>query len=308
MRILLAGASGTLGRTLVPQLQQAGHTIVGVTRSPESAVRLRARGVQPLVADVLDRDRFLAAVRGQRADAVVHELTALSSAPTHYRSMRATNELRDRGTTHLLEAAVELGATRFLTQSIVFGYGYRRTHPPLVDEDAPFGQPEGAPTDGVHAALASTERQVLGTPGIEGISLRYGLFYGLDAPLVARMLRRRMLPVTRFEGKVPTVHHEDAAAATVAALTRGVPGSAYNVADDTPVSWRRHMTAAARALGAPAPFVVPAWLLRASLPYAAELMTRLDLRVTSERAHRDLGWTPRYPSVEDGWRAAAATR
>ena len=258
MRILLAGASGTLGRTLVPQLLQAGHAVLGLTRSPTSADRLRERGVDPLVADVLDREGLLAAVRGHRADAVVHELTALSSAPTHYRSMRATNELRDRGTTHLLEAAAETGATRVITQSIVFGYGYRRRHPAVVDEDAPFGRPEGAPTDAVHAALASTERQVLGTPGIEGIALRYGLFYGLDAPIVARMLRRRMLPVTGFEGKVPTVHHEDAAAATVAALTHGVPGSAYNVADDSSVSWRGHMTAAASALGAPAPMVVPA--------------------------------------------------
>ncbi|WP_210481275.1 NAD(P)-dependent oxidoreductase [Naasia sp. SYSU D00948] len=304
MRVLLAGASGTLGRALVPQLLAAGHEVVGITRSKPSADRLRARGAEAIVADVLDRDALLAAVRGQRADAVMNQLTALSTPPLRYESMRMTNRLREEGTANLLEAASLVGARRALTQSIVFGYGYRRHHSGPVDETAPFGVPEQLPVDPIHAALASTERQVFSTPGIEGIALRYGLFYGLDGREMQRMLRRRMLPVSTWEGVVPLVHHEDAASATVAALERGVPGHAYNVAA-APASWRHHLETAARALGAPAPLVLPPWLLRIALPYPAELMTRMDLRVSTERAARELGWTPRYPTVEEGWAAAA---
>lgn len=304
MRVLLAGASGTLGRALVPQLIAAGHEVVGVTRSPDSAERLKARGADAVVADVLNRSELLARLRGVRADAVMNQLTALSSPPLRYASMRQTNELRERGTAHLLEVAALVGATRAVTQSIVFGYGYRRRHPGPVDESAPFGVPENLPVDPILAALASTERQVFEAPGIDGVSLRYGLFYGLDRRSMEKLLRRRALPVSTWDGVIPFVHHEDAAAATVAALERGVPNSAYNVADTTPVSWRRYIETAARALGAPPPLVLPPWLLRATLRYPAELMTRMDLRVSTERAAKELGWVPRYPSVEEGWAAS----
>ncbi len=308
MRVLLAGASGTLGRALVPQLLGAGHEVIGITRSKGSAERLRAQGASVVVADVLDRDALLRGLRGERADAVMNQLTALSTPPLRYESMRRTNELRDRGTAHLLEAASLVGAARVLTQSIVFGYGYRRPYPHPVDESAPFAVPENAPVDPIHAALASNERQVFTTPGIEGISLRYGLFYGLDRNTIQRMLRRRALPVSTWEGVIPMLHHEDAASATVAALERGVAGHAYNVADATPVSWRRSIETAARALGAPAPLVLSPRLLRMTVRYPAELMTRMDLRVSTDRAFRELGWSPRYPSVEEGWAAAGALR
>jgi len=303
MRILFAGASGTLGTALVPQLRAAGHEVLAITRSRESAARL---GSASIVADAMDREGLLAALAGVRADVVLHELTALASAPTHYRSMKATNDLRTTGTANLVEAARLVGARRMVTQSIVFGYGYRRAHPAPVDESAPFATPEGAPVDTVHAALASTEQQVRDAEGLEGIALRYGLFYGRDAAPVRRMLGRRMLPVTRSEGVIPFIHHEDAAAATLAAIERGTPGAAYNIADDSPASWRRYVTAAATALGAPAPITVPVWLARAAVPYAAELMTRLDLRVSSDKARAELGWSPRYPTVEQGWAAAAS--
>lgn len=297
MKVLFAGASGTLGLALVPQLLAAGHEVVSLSRSGQGP-----SGTQVVTADVLDRDALLGALDGLQADAVLHELTALRSAPTHYRSMRATNTLRITGTANLVEAAQLLGASRIVTQSIVFGYGYRTARPTPVTESAPFAVPENAPVDAVHEALASTESQVRGAGGI---ALRYGLFYGLDAPSVKAMLSRRMLPVTAFDGVIPMIHHEDAAAATVAALERGVAGSAYNIADDTPVSWRRHIETAATALGSPRPLRVPQGLLRVVTPYAAELMTRLDLRVSTELAHRELGWTPRYPSVAEGWAAVS---
>ncbi len=306
MKVLFAGASGTLGRALVPQLIDAGHEVIGLTRHPLSAERLRALGVRPIVTDVLDRGSVLPAVRGIRADAVIHQLTALGSPPTHHRSMHATNVLRTEGTRTLVDVARQVEARRFVTQSIVFGYGFGR-HPGILDERAAFGVPAGDATDETVEALAENERIVRHIDGVEGIALRYGLFYGRDAATVRRMLQRRMLPVPIHGGSVPLVHHDDAAAATVAALERGEPGAAYNVADDdASQTWRSHFTAAATALGVPRPLAVPAEVLRVAVPYAARIMADLDLRVSSERAHRELGWTPRHPSAREGWRASAS--
>lgn len=305
MRVLLAGASGTLGRALLPQLLTAGHEVLGITRSAASAERLHQIGADAVVADVLDREALMRSLEGHRADAVIHELTALTKAPLFYSSMTATNDLRERGTAHLVEAAHTVGATRMLTQSIVLGYGFR-THAGTIKETAPFGVPEDRPVDRVLAALVSTEQQVMNAEGIEGIALRYGLFYGLDAPMVTNILRKRMMPVTSFNGLIPYIHHEDAAAATVAALERGIAGRAYNVADNTGSTWRACYESAARAFGAPSPLSLPRGLVRALLPYAGELMTRVDLHVSSELAKRELGWTPRYVNVAAGWAAAAA--
>jgi nucleoside-diphosphate-sugar epimerase len=305
VKVLFAGASGTLGRALVPALIDAGHEVIGLTRHPLAAERLRALGVRPIVTDVLDRGSLLPAVRELRADAVLHQLTALASAPTHHRSMHATNVLRTEGTRNLVDAARQVGAHRIVTQSIVFGYGFGR-HPGTLDERAAFGVPRGDATDETIEALAENERMVRHAENVEGVALRYGLFYGRDADTVRRMLRRRMLPVTSG-GAVPLIHHDDAAAATVAALERGEPGAAYNIADDDgSQTWRGYLTDAAAAFGLPRPLTVPAPVLRVAVPYAARIMADLDLRVSSERAHRELGWTPRYPSAREGWRSGEA--
>ena len=300
MRVLLAGASGTLGRQLVPQLLAAGHEVLGITRNPESADRLRSIGADAVVADVLDRDALLASLSGQPADAVMHQLTALSKPPLFYSSMTATNLLRQKGTANLIEAARVVGATRMVTQSIVLGYGFRRQHPTPVDEGAPFGEPEGTGADPTFAALVSAEQQIFNAPGIDGIALRYGIFYGEDVRTVATGLRRRMLPVTSWNGAIPFVHHADASSAAVAALDHGRPGSAYNIASEQRVSWREYVETASRVLELPAPLRVPVGVLRAAAPYAGEFMTRIDLRVSAQRAREELGWVPRYGSVEDG--------
>jgi nucleoside-diphosphate-sugar epimerase len=304
MRVLLAGASGTLGRALVPQLIAAGHVVIGITRGSAGADRLRAMGADPVIADVLDRDRLLAALEGRSADAVLHELTDLTRPPLRFSGMDGTNRLRETGTAHLIDAARAVGATRMLTQSIVFGYGFDHRDRAVLDETAPFGEPEHTRFDPTTAALRSTEQQVFAADGIEGIALRYGLFYGLDAGMIGPMVRRRMLPVADHDGLIPYVHHEDAASATVSALTNGVAGSAYDIADSGS-SWRHYVEVGARAFGAPRPLVLPKGLLRLAMPYAAQLMTRMDLSVSSERAARDLGWSPRYPSVDEGWPASA---
>lgn len=306
MKVLIAGATGAVGVPLVTLLVAAGHQVTGVVRSSTGTALLRGLGAAAVEADVLDRDGLLRAVEGLACDAVVHQLTALKKAPIRVAGMAATSELRRRGTTHLLQAAHTVGADRFLTQSIVFGYGFRDHGPRPLSETDPFGQPRGDRYDPVVAALASAEQQIFADPHVQGVALRYGLFYGRDLAVVEHMLRRRSLPVTSSLATLAMIHHNDAAAATVAALERGRADTAYNIVDDTPVSWSGYVTAAADATGAPSPWSVPGPVLRTIAPYAGRVATQVSMVVSNERAKQDLGWLPRYPSCAAGLHASAA--
>ncbi|WP_203931460.1 NAD-dependent epimerase/dehydratase family protein [Virgisporangium ochraceum] len=300
MRVLLAGASGAVGTPLTRQLVAAGHEVVGITRSAATAGRLREGGTEAVVADVMDRDGLLAAVRGVRADAVVHQLTALGTTKMR-QAMRDTNALRTTGTAHLLAAAHAVGARRFLTQSIVFGYGYRDHGSHVITEDDPFGEPTTGLVGPAVAAIRSTEEQVFAADGIEGVALRYGLFYGRDSfvRMIVDLVRKRRLPVPSSGGGFAAfVHLEDAAAATVAALEKGRPGQAYNIVDDEPVRWADFLDTLAAELGVRRPRRVPTWTLRA-IPYVHTLMTT-SMRVSNARAGRELGWTPTVPTYREG--------
>src|SRR5207247_7628496 len=121
----------------------------------------------------MDRERLLDAVRGVRADAVMHQLTALGTTKLR-EPMRGTNALRTTGTAHLLAAARAVGAHRFLTQSIVLGYGYRDHGPHVITEDDPFAEPASGQLGAAVAAIRSTEEQVFSADEMEGLALRYG--------------------------------------------------------------------------------------------------------------------------------------
>jgi nucleoside-diphosphate-sugar epimerase len=193
-----------------------------------------------------------------------------------------------------------VGATRFLTQSIVFGYGYYDHGDTVLTEESPFGQPRGDAFDPHMEAMLSTEQQVFGAEGIDGISLRYGLLYGEDIDKVVGMLRKRALPMPKTGGLLPFVHHRDAATATVAALTSGRPGNAYNIVDDQPATFRQLVTAIAVARHAPRPLTLPAWLLRAVAPYGGVVLDGVSMRVSNAKARSELRWTLAYPSYRDG--------
>lgn len=297
MRVFVAGASGALGERLVRQLTERGHTVLGLTRYDTTAKRLASHGVKPVVADALDRDALLHAVRDLSADAVIHELTALKKAPTRHSGMAATNRLRVDGTANLLAAADRMGAKRFLTQSIIFGYGYRDHGNRILTEDDPFGVPAGDKCDPHVAAMLSTEQQAFTAP--EGIALRYGVLYGGDAAQMRPLLAERKLPVVKG-GLLGWIHHEDAAAATVAALEDGAPGQAYNIVDDQPATWSEVFTAMAKALGTPAPRTMPRWMLKVAAPYVASFAIRTSMQVSNAKAKRELNWTPSMPTYREG--------
>jgi nucleoside-diphosphate-sugar epimerase len=303
MNVLVAGATGALGRPLVQALVANGHEVSGLSRTPGNRDRLRALGAEPVIADVLDRAALLRAVDGLEADAVIHQLTSLKKIPMRHGDMALTNVLRTEGTANLLAAARVVGAHQFVTQSFIAGYGYYDHGARVLTENDPFAVPRHDRFDPHLAAMRSAEHQTFSAAGIEGIALRYGLFYGPGAGIeqMVDRLRRRRLPVPRDGGGVVSwIYIADAAAATVAALERGRPGQAYNIVDDEPVNWRQFIEALAAAFGAPRPLTVPRWIFRPA-PYAYAMLTS-TLRVSNAKAKRELGWAPSVPTYREGIR------
>ncbi|MFF6918116.1 NAD-dependent epimerase/dehydratase family protein [Streptomyces sp. NPDC012466] len=289
--ILLAGASGVLGGHIARALTEAGHKVTGLGRGPGNGIR----------ADLMDRDALLRAVDGHHFDTVIHAATALRKPPMRDRDMDVTDALRTRGTAHLVEAARVTGARRFVVESMAFGYGYGDHGDRPLTEDDPFGPPGGTPPLERHiAAMRTKERLAFEAEALEGIALRFGLFYGpggTDALLP--LLRKRQLPLPGDRNRVlPWVELGDAARAVVAAVERGRPGQAYNIADGTPMGFRAHVEAVAGTFGLPKPVTVPLWLMR-PMSYAHTVMSS-RLRLSCAKAERELGWTPLYASSGEG--------
>lgn len=307
MRVLLAGATGAIGRPLVIALNQAGHQVIAVIRNPDNRQLVRNLGADVVIADVMQREALLRAVDGVSADAILHEATALRGAAPRLRGDDPTNALRHHGTANLLAVARATGARRFVTQSMILGYGYADHGIRLLTEDDDFGEPRGSYADSVVAGCRSTEQQVLHADGIEGIALRYGLFYGPNAfsDMFAEMMRKRRPCLPSGGGGTNCwIHVADAADATVAALEHGTPGQAYNIVDDEPITWREFATAVADAHKTPSPLSMPRWGLKLAAPYLACLMTDTSMRVSNAKACRDLRWKPSRPSVVKGLTAS----
>ena len=236
------------------------------------------------------------------ADAVVHQLTALTKPPAKHSDMTQTNRLRTEGTKNLLEAARVVGAGTFVTQSIILGYGYTDHGDKLITEDDPFGQPNSGKANPHVAAMLANEKLANEAEGITGISLRYGLFYGADVQNYATMLRKRKLPIpTKRNNPLSWIHIDDAASATAAAVEGGNAG-AYNIVDDEPASWSEMFTAMATTLGAPAPRALPAGLIRLAAPYVATIVLDTTMCVSNAKAKSELGWKPEYPTLREGLR------
>ncbi|MFD6390579.1 NAD-dependent epimerase/dehydratase family protein [Nocardia sp. NPDC060259] len=304
MQVLLAGATGAIGRPLIRALTANGHQVSAIVRNPDSHPLVRELGAEPITADVLDRDGLLRALDGACADAVIHEATALRDAKVQRRipADDPTGLLRTVGTANLLEAAGLVGAGRFLTQSLILGYGYHDHGDRPVTERDQFGVYNGGVADEVVRATVAGEDLVFAAP-VDGIALRYGLFYGPGAfsDLFADMMRKHSPVGPLGSGGVNSwIHVDDAAAATVAALERGTTGRAYNLADDTPITWREFFGEVARSHGTPRPIRLPAWMIRLAVPYIGALMSDTSMRISSALAHEELGWRPRYASVVEG--------
>ena len=309
MRVFVAGASGAIGRRLVPKLVAAGHEVTGTTRSEERAEAIRAAGAQAAVVDVFDAERLRQAVGDARAEVVIHELTSLPDRLDFRKQdvYEPTNRVRTDGTRNLLAAARAAGARRFVCQSIAFAY--RTEGERVKTEEDPLMEGAPGPFGGGVRALHEMEELVLGAEGLEGVVLRYGFFYGPgtyyadDGTTTSDVRRRRMPVVGKGTGLFSFIHVDDAADATVAAVERGAPGI-YNIADDEPAPMRDWLPVFAEAAGAGKPFRVPVWLARfvggREVPIFAQ-----ELRgASNEKAKRELGWQPAHPSWRTGFREA----
>jgi len=296
LRIFLAGATGTLGRRLVPQLVERGHHVIGTTRASPDAVR--ALGAEPAVLDPLDASAVREAVLRARPDVIVHELTALSHLKlgrNFDKAFAMTNRLRTEGTDHLLAAAREAGVQRLVWQSFA-GWPYAREGDAVKAEDAPL---DPDPPADVRETLEAIKHLEAVVTEAGGTVLRYGGFYGPGTSIdeggeQVEMIRKRRIPVGGDGAGVwSLVHIDDAAAATVAAIERGTPGI-FNVVDDAPATAAELIPGLAAAFGAPPPRRLPAWLVRlAAGGQALSMMTRTR-GASNAKAKRELGWTPAH--------------
>jgi 2-alkyl-3-oxoalkanoate reductase len=310
MKVFVAGATGALGRELVPQLVARGHDVVGMTRSASKQDLVRSLGARPVVADALDPDAVAQAVAAAEPEVIVHELTALSGDfdMRHIdRVFETTNRLRTEGTDHLLAAARAVGARRFVAQSFA-GWPAARTGGPVKDEDAPHDPDPPKKLSAMLDAIFHLEQAVTGAGWLEGVVLRYGGFYGPGTSLsadptaahTAAMLKRQFPEVGDGGGIWSFIHIRDAAEATAVAVERGERGI-YNVVDDEPAPAREWMPELARVLGAKPPRHVPRWVGRLLAGEAATVMMTEVRGASNAKAKRELGWTPRYASWRQGF-------
>jgi 2-alkyl-3-oxoalkanoate reductase len=303
MRVLIVGATGAIGTRLVPQLRRRGHVVIGSSRSPAKAGRLRALGAEPIVLDALDASAVCDAVAAARLDAIIYQATALAGAGFSRnldRPFAQTNRLRTEGTDILLAAAREAGVRRLIAQSFA-PYRYAREGGPVKTEDDPL---DPAPPKTARQTFAAMNHLDQAVTGAGGIALRYGGFYG-DPDQLTRAVGKRLYPlIGDGTGITPFIHLHDAAAATVLALDHDGP-AVYNITDDEPAPMRDWLPALAAALGAKPPRRIPIGLARLAMGGGLAMMTQ-SRGASNAKAKKELGWTLRYPTWRQGFRAVGS--
>ena len=311
MRVFVAGATGAIGKQLVPRLVEAGHEVHGMTRSESKQAMLYELGAVPVVADALDPDQVAEAVGRARPEVIVHQLTAIPEKLdlSHFdRDFALSNRLRTEGTNHLLSAGQAVGVRRFVAQS--FGaWSYVRTGGPVKSEEDPLDPAPAREVRNTLGAIRHLEQAVLGAGWTEGIVLRYGAFYGPGTSLApgsaqVELVRKRKFPLVGDGGGVWSfIHVADAAEATVAAVEHGSRG-VYNIVDDDPAPVAEWLPALAQEIGAKKPMRVPRFIGRLFAGEAGVVMMTEVRGASNAKAKRELGWRPAHPSWRQGFAAA----
>lgn len=308
MKVFVTGASGAIGKRLVPQLIGGGHEVVGAFKSPSNIELVRAMGAKPLVLDLLDAGAVRKEILKAKPEAIIHEATSLNNKLDFKNPDRAfaqTNLLRTKGIDALLAAAQEAGVRQFVAQSFA-SYRYARKGGPIKTEDDPLDPNPPAAMRETYAAMSYLDNAVTEAGGV---ALRYGGFYGDSNNSSERVnllepILKRMFPIVGDGGGYASfIHLEDAAAATVLALEKGATGI-YNIVDDEPAPVREWLPYLAEVLGARPPRHFPAWMARLVAGELAVMMGTELRGASNAKAKGEFGWTLRYPSWREGFRAA----
>ncbi len=310
MRVFVAGATGAIGKQLVPRLVESGHEVHGMTRHESNRAILEGMGAAPVMADALDPDQVAEAVGNARPDVIVDQLTALSGwgMRSLKRGAAMTNRLRTEGTDHLLSAGQAIGVRRFVAQS---NYAvYDRTGGPVKTEEDPLDpSPPGKLREGL-AAIRHLEEAVLDAEWTEGVALRYGGFYGPGTNMTPggelfEMIRKRRFPLIGGGGGIWSfIHIADAAEATVAAVEHGSRG-VYNIVDDDPAPVAEWLPALTHTLSGKNPRRMPRFILRLFAGEGGVAMMTDARGASNAKAKRELAWSPRYPSWRQGFAAVS---
>jgi nucleoside-diphosphate-sugar epimerase len=292
MKIFVAGATGVIGRQLLPMLLTAGYDVAGSTRKQEGVEAIRRLGARSVLVDVYDRATLFGVLQVERPDVVLDMLTDLQGG-----DFVANDRLRVEGTPNLVDAALAAGVRRMIAESLAFAYVPGTG--PAAEEDA-LDVDAPAPRGPLAAGVQALERAVSRMP--EHVVLRYGLLYGPGtwrAPggRVAEQVRRGELAAT--DGVASFLHVADAARAALLALDW--PSSTLNIVDDEPAPVREWLPAIAEMLGARPPFRLPAWIARlVAGAHLVAMMTQARAG-SNQKAKRVLGWQPAHPSWRQGF-------
>jgi nucleoside-diphosphate-sugar epimerase len=309
MNVFVAGATGAVGRQLVPLLVSRGHQVIATTRTAGKMARLRETGARAVVMDALDRESVIRAITAARPNVIVHQMTSLASMRSlkHFdREFAMTNRLRTEGTANLLEGAQLAGVERFVAQSYT-----NWTNAPeggrIKTEDDPLDPAPPREMRRTLDAIRRLEALVLETSGVTGLVLRYGNFYGPGTSLApggtaVEAVRRRQFPIVgRGTGIWSFIHIADAGYATLLALEHAATG-VYNIVDDEPAEVSVWLPYLAAAIGAKPPRHVPAWIGRLIIGEPGVSMMTAIRGSSNARAKSVLNWRPLYPTWRDGFR------
>jgi nucleoside-diphosphate-sugar epimerase len=301
MKVFVTGATGVVGRRAVPLLAQAGHEVTAVARTPEKAAAVERAGARPVTVDLFDADGVRRAVAGH--DAVVNLATHI---PRSFARMlmpgawRENDRIRREASAILVDAALAAGATRFVQES--FAPMYPDCGDEWIDEAVP-PRPVRYNRSTLDAELSASRFTHAG--GV-GVILRFAGFYGPDAAHIPDFIRVTRTGMAALPGPpdayFSSVSHDDAATAAVAAL--GLAAGVYNVADNDPLRRREFADVVADGLGVPHPRMQPGWMAKL-MGSLGDLMSR-SVRMSNRKLREASGWTPKYPSIREGWPALLA--
>lgn len=303
MNIFIAGGSGAIGRSLVPMLVKAGHRVMALTRSEERGRALEAMGAESVIGDVFDPARLTEIVKAAQPEIVIHQLTAFGAQDAD--PLAETIRVRTEGTRNLVAVTEAARARRLITQSISFVC--RPVANGLADESTPLYLDGPGAIRPLAEAVAELERRTLEAKGMDGIVLRYGWFYGPGtnydpSDAIPRAIRKGKMPIVgEGNGTYSFIHVDDAAAATVLALTHGAPGI-YNIVDDEPAPLKVWLPIAAELLKAPAPQHTDVETVRAKLGDLMLYIYNEQPGAANAKAKRELGWEPRLRSWREGFK------